>query len=188
MDNTGSSTVYDGTYSITFGDGRLNPAGHEREGQLAGMNTWDDWHLIPSSRPTVAQAGVTTNLVEIPGRAIGPVDLSDYLTGEIVYTTRQGSFEFLVDNGHEHWETLKYKIVSYLHGKKLKMSLTDDPDWVYGGRFSLNEWRSEPWNSKIVIDYVLSPYKLPITYNALWEWDPFNFDEDQTDITREGRL
>ncbi len=182
-ENTGSSTVYDGTYSITFGDGQL-----DEDGKFAGTNTWEDWHLIPSTRPTIAQAGVSTNFVDIPGRSMGPIDMSTYLTGEMVYTPRQGSLEFIVDNGHERWEDIRTKIVNFIHGKTLKICLSDDPEWVYGGQFTLNEWRSESWNSKIVIDYVLAPYKFPITWSFLWQWDPFNFNEDSTDMASVGRL
>ena len=136
-------------HSITFGT--LNG------GRVTGANTWEDWHLIPSSRPTVALAPPNLNFVDIPGRKRGPIDMSDYLTGGTTYGDRSGSFEFYVDNDHENWVTLRDKIISYLHGKKMMMSLEDDPDHYYEGRFSLNEWRSESWNSMVVINYVVRP-------------------------------
>ncbi len=176
-------TIYFGEHSITFGDGTLTEAG-----KFAGKHTWRDWYLIPTGRPTISQAGASTSFVDIPGRKLGPVDLSEYLTGGMIYTARQGSLSFYVDNLHADWETIRYRIVKYLHGKKMKMCLDDDPNWVYGGRFTMNEWRSDPWRSSVVIDYVLCPYKFPITYSGLYEWDPFNFDTDQTDMAREGRL
>lgn len=175
-------------HSITFGDGHLYPPEHEKAGDFMGINTWDDWHLIPASRPTVAQAGVSLKMVDIPGRALGPIDMTEYLTGRPVYTARSGSFSFIVANDYEYWENIRLKIVDTLHGKTMKMCLADDPDWCYGGRFTFNEWRSESWNSSVVIDYVLSPYKFPISYDELWKWDPFNFDTDQTDLVRNGRL
>ena len=163
-------------HSITFGDGTL-----DSKGKFTGKNTWEDWHLIPSSRPTVAQAGVSTVFVDIPGRKDGPIDLSEYLTGEVVYTARSGSFEFYVDNDHEYWEVIRSKIVAYLHGKRMKMCLEDDPGYYYEGRFSVPEWKSEPWNSKVVINYALGPYKYRIDDGELWLWDPFNFDLDNID-------
>lgn len=166
-------------HSITFGDGSLYPADYsviEKRGQFAGVNTWEDWHLIPSSRPTVAQAGVSTNFVEIPGRRKGPVDMSEYLTNDIIYTQRSGSFEFYVDNDHEYWETIRSKIAAFLHGKSMKMCLEDDPNYYYEGRFSLNEWRSESWNSMIVINYVVGPFKYRITTGDPWIWNPYNFE------------
>lgn len=164
-------------HSITFGYDKDNITS---DGKLVGSNTWDDWHLIPSSRPTVAQAQPITSMVEIPGREDGPIDMSEYLTGSMQYGQRSGSFEFIVDNDHENWITLMERISSYIHGKKLYMTLEDDPNYYYEGRFTLNEWKSESWNSKVVINYVVGPYKYKLNRSANWLWDTFNLDTDDT--------
>lgn len=150
-------------------------------------NTWNDWHLIPSKRPTVASPGVETNMVQIPGRS-GSLDMSEYLTGGIVYGDRSGSWEFIVDNDHERWVTIKDKIMEYLHGKHLFVVLEDDPNFYYEGRFTLNEWRSEAVCSSIVINYVLGPYKTHISEIGGKLWDPFNFDRDWFNATTPRRL
>lgn len=165
-------------HSITFGtltlgnDGKFVPA--------SNRNTWDDWFLIPSSKPIVAQSSVETNFVSIPGRKDGPIDLSEYLTGGIVYGPRSGSFEFYIDNDHEYWETIRMRIASYLHGKRMKMCLEDDPDFYYEGRFSLTQMTSEAITDKITINYAVGPYKYRIKDDLPWLWDPFNFDFDST--------
>lgn len=164
-------------HSITFSNGSPTLDSHSR---FIGTNTWDDWHLIPSSRPVVASPGVTTNMVSIPGRE-GSLDMSEYLTGGIIYGDRSGSWEFYVDNDHESWITVKNKIMDFLHGKKLKCVLEDDPGYYYEGRFTLNEWRSEATNSIVVINYVVGPYKTFIDSSSahLYQlWDPFNFEMD----------
>ena len=69
-------------HSITFGD----------------KNTWDDWHLIPSTRPLVNPPSRKKNTVDIPG-ADGSLDLSNVVSGHPVYENRSGSFEFIVENG-----------------------------------------------------------------------------------------
>lgn len=155
--------------------------------EFTGVNTWDDWHLIPSKRPVVASPGVSTNMVEIPGRA-GALDMSTYLTGGIVYGDRSGSWEFYVDNDHEYWVTIKDKIMNYLHGQRLYVVLEDDPNYYYEGRFSLSEWRSENWNSMVSINYVLAPYKRHISEPGGKIWNPFNFDRDYFSGTVQERL
>ena len=70
-------------HSITFRDNNGNE-----------VNTWDDWHLIPSTRPLVNLPSVRTKNVEIPG-ANGSVDLTEILSGEPLYGDRTGSFDFL---------------------------------------------------------------------------------------------
>lgn len=172
-------------HSITFGDGTL-----DAKGNFTGKNTWKDWHLIPEKRPIVAQAGVSANYVDIPGRRKGPIDMTEYLTGRVNFGARSGSFTFIVDNDHEYWETIRSNIAEYLHGKRMKMCLEDDPGFYYEGRFSLNEYQTESWNSSVTIDYAVGPYKYYINAGGDWLWDPFNFEKDRTDTvnSEEGRL
>lgn len=162
-------------HSITFGDGTVT------NGVFVGTNTWTDWHLIPLTRPVVAEAGVSTSYVDIPGRTDGPIDMSEYLTGSIVYGARSGSFEFIVDNDFDTWERVRRRIIDFLHGKKMKMVLMDDPQFYFVGRFSFNEWRSEATNSRVTINYALEPYKTYVYAAGDWLWDVFNFETDRTD-------
>lgn len=153
-------------HSITFGD----------------KNTWDDWFLIPTSRPVFNPPKPKTTYIDIPG-ADGHLDMSESLTGEVVYDCRQGSLEFVVDNWHREWHELYSDIMDYLHGKTMRAVLEDDPQYYYEGRFTVNQWKSEPNNSKITIDYIVNPYKFELRSSLEdWEWDSFNFE---TGIIRE---
>ena len=163
-------SMYDGTHSITFGptDGS------------AGKNTWTDWYLIPASRPTLTMPGAQNKFVEIPGMN-GSYDISDYLTPDVTYSDRSGSFEFVVDNDHADWLTIYRNISMYLHGQRLRMILDDDPEWFYEGRFTLDEFKSDKANSRIVIGYRVYPFKISIYADFANEilWDPFCFERDQ---------
>lgn len=139
-------------------------------------NSWADWYLFPTSRPLFNPPKPKTKFVDIPG-ADWHLDLSTALTGDIAYEARTGSIEFIVDNGHTEWFALYSEIMDYLHGKYLKAQLEDDPGFYYEGRFSVNSWKSEPHNSKIVIDYTVNPYKLESASSLEdWKWDEFNFE------------
>lgn len=168
-------------HSVTFGTGTI------QDGKFVGKNTWSDWHLIPSSKPVVVSAGVSTNYVDIPGRLDGPIDMSEYLTGGIVYGARSGSFQFMLHPDFEFWETVRLDIVEYLHGKRMRMVLSDDPAYYYEGRFSLGDIRSEDTCTVFSINYAVGPYKYRIDADD-WFWDPFNFETDRTDRMNEGRL
>lgn len=147
-------------HSIIFGD----------------KHTWEDWHLVPTSRPVFNPPTPKTKFVDIPG-ADYHLDLTEVLTGNVVYNPREGSFEFIVLNGYEVWNELYSKILNYLHGQVFKAILMDEPAYYYEGRFTVNEWKSEPHNSKIVINYTVNPYKRDIkTSLEDWEWDPFSFE------------
>ena len=169
-------------HSITFAktlDIFPTSAGVGKAGKLRGVNTWEDWHLIPSSRPVISSPSVSSKYIEIPGRNAN-IDFSEYLCGRPVYGNRTGSFEFYVDNDHEYWETIRSNIINYLHGQKLFISLEDDPRFYWEGRFSMDSWKSEASYSRVVISYNLNPYKTALadagTERMLW--DIFNFEVD----------
>lgn len=163
-------------HSITFGD----------------KNTWDDWHLIPSTRPLFNPPDVKTHIVDIPG-ANGQIDLTESLTGYPLYENRTGSWEFNVVNGYQDWDVLYSEILGYLHGKTMKAYLEDNPYFYYEGRFEVNEWKSDKWWSKITIDYNVYPYrKEPNSSIEPWLWDPFDFEygiiRDYSELVVEGSL
>lgn len=155
-------------------------------------DSWVDWHLIPSSRPVFNPPTPKTKFIDVPG-GDGQLDLTTSLTGDTVYQNRTGSFEFIVDNGHQEWFTLYSDIMDYLHGKLQRATLEDEPTFYYEGRFSVNKWKSDPHNSKIVIDYNVSPYKYEM-HSSLedWVWDTFNFEtgivREYKDLRVDGRL
>ena len=148
-------------HSVTFGE----------------MNSWDDWHLIPSTRPVFNPPNVKTQYVDIPG-GNGSLDLTEALTGYPTYENRTGSIEFYVANGYEDWDILYSKIMNYLHGKELRAYLEDDRSFVYVGRFEVNQWKSDKWWSTITIDYNVYPFKKEQTGFDDWLWDPFDFEND----------
>lgn len=148
-------------HSVTFGE----------------MNSWDDWHLIPSTRPVFNPPNVKTQYVDIPG-GNGSLDLTEALTGYPTYENRTGSIEFYVANGYEDWDILYSKIMNYLHGKELRAYLEDDRSFVYVGRFEVNQWKSDKWWSTISIDYNVYPYKKEQSGFDDWLWDPFDFEND----------
>lgn len=139
-------------------------------------NTWDDWHLIPSSRPVFNPPAFKEKFIDVPG-INGQLDISTLLTGgEPTFNNRQGSFEFIVENDFMPWDVLYSEIANYLHGRNVQAILEDDPDWIYQGRFTVNEWRSNKNFSIIVIDYTAQPHKQDLSTSIeQWEWDPFDF-------------
>lgn len=156
-------------HSVTFGE----------------KNTWDEWHLIPTSRPVFNPPPPKVKTLDIPG-GDGIIDLSQALTGYPVYQNRTGSIEFIVPNGFEPWEATKIEkipwysvysdIMDYLHGQSMRAILEDDPEYFYEGRFTVNTWKSEKDWSRIVIDYDVGPYKWSVLSSIDdWLWDPFNF-------------
>ena len=168
-------------HSITIGTDLLNL---EVSGKnKVSRNTWTDWHLIPATRPLVNPPAPNINRIAIPG-GDGSLDLSEVIAGRTTFTDRQGSWSFYVENDFKPWASLYSEIMRYLHGKEYQCVLEDDPQYYYEGRFSVNEWRSDPSHSLIVINYVLSPYKMFFAGGENWIWDTFSFGDpdDETDM------
>ncbi len=147
-------------HSITFGD----------------KNTWDDWHLIPSSRPVFNPPKLKTKYIEVPGSNV-VIDLTDVMGGCPTYQYREGSIEFYVVNKYGEWHERYSEIMNYLHGKHLKAILEDDPTYIYEGRFTVNKWASDKIASKITVDYYVEPYKKDtISTVEDFVWDTFSFE------------
>lgn len=121
---------------------------------FGSMNSWDNWHLIPTSRPVFNPPDVKEQYVDIPG-GNGVLDLTDTLNGQVTYGNRNGSMEFIVATDSKYnnqgdlrdkygqWQDRYMTIANYLHGKKLRAVLEDDPYWYYEGRFKINQWKSD---------------------------------------------
>lgn len=139
-------------------------------------NTWNDFFIAPMSRPVVPPPSVRTEETTLAGM-FGKVDFSDILTGYPIFDNRQMSQEFIVDNGHAEWIDIYSDVMSFLHGKKVYMTLEDDPEWYYYGRAKVNSWKSDKNNSKITLDFDLDPFKYYRNdISEDWEWDSFNFE------------
>lgn len=208
---------------------------------IGERNTWDNWYLVPTSRPLVNPPQVKTHYVNVPGRN-GALDLTEAIAGRAVYGNRTGNWEFYVMNPSQiapaysnkmpygvgdfcirnnrlyqcntaipkkenwnsnHW-TLVYTdsnslwqsryttIMQYLQGQEFDVILDDDHWYYYHGRLAVDQWKSSPGNSTIVIAYNLEPYKMDArdVGGERWLWDPFYFgtpdetDDDKGDMIR----
>lgn len=179
-------------HSITFINGSVS---EDENGETvirgSKRNTWDDWHIVPTSRPTLKLPDVNTNYVDVPGTS-GSLDLSEALTGYPTYKDREGSFEFFIMNqylttsagdnlgynpGTEGaWSETLENISLFLHGQKLKMVLEDYPGKVYSGRFSIDDVKSEDIYTSLTIKYHLDALSTRVKYSkSLWLWDPLKF-------------
>lgn len=147
---------------------------------IGDKNTWDDWHLIPTTRPFVALPTVNEKTVEVPGRN-GSIDLTTFLTGSPTYGNRKGSWEFYISNEYfiysdprfvsgvtnwSSWSAALRTIANYCHGKIRTVVLEDDPNYSYEGRLKVSSFTPQKEYSTIVIEYNLDPYKTNIETGA----------------------
>lgn len=136
-----------------------------------GRNTWEDWRIVPTSRPVIPPPTPKYNFVEIPGTS-AEADLTEVLTGKVEYNPREGSIEFAVIN-KEDWINVYEEIMNYLAGKRCRVVLADEPGYFYQGRVSVSAWASNENYSIITIDYHVQPFKYQKTESLdNWTYDP----------------
>lgn len=132
-------------YSVTFG----------RE-----KNTWSDWGLIATAPPMIPPPQPNKNLVNIPGRHEGPVDLTLETFDELQYPRITGSWSFIreEDNPRTRFE-LYETIRKWLHGKRTTVQTEDDPFHYFRGIITIGEPESGANTVGITIGYDLEPVR-----------------------------
>lgn len=134
---------YNGEHSVIFGD----------------KHSWKDWHLIPSAPPVIPPPKPKTNYLDIPGTN-GSLDISEILTGVPTYENRTGSMGFIYLTEFGSSRRMYETIMNAVHGRRLQVILTDDPEYYYEGRVSVKEYSISSQYSGFSFDYVFEPFKL----------------------------
>lgn len=134
---------YNGEHSVIFGD----------------KHSWKDWHLVPSSAVFVPPPKARTEYLDIPGTN-GKLDISDILTGYPTYECRSGSFSFVYLPEFGPTDKLYEDILNTVHGKRMKVILTDEPEYYYEGRISVKEFTRGKDYTNVTFEYTFDPFKL----------------------------
>ena len=143
-------------------------------------DTWMDFHLIPSERPTVTIPSANTKLINIPGKK-DPLDFTTYLTGHETYANRTGSWSFYTDNDYVEnnlggWVAFDKRLRSIFNGRVSKIILRDSPAYFYAGELSVGQWNTGQSFSTVTISYNLYPFKKSVLSSMdRWTFDDFDF-------------
>ena len=128
---------------------------------IENFHSYIDFGLVPTSKPLVNLPSPKLEYLEIPGRH-GSIDITESLTKEVIYEMRVGSFEFIVSNSKK-WDEIHSRLISLVHGKKVKIILDSEKEYVYQGRRLVREFKSDKNYSLITLDYKLEPYKYSVS-------------------------
>ncbi len=120
-------------------------------------NSFDDLGLLLTAK-TIGAATPKTLTIDIVG-GDGELDYTEYF-GKVNYNNRILSFEFSVISDSRYFLQKYSRLKNLLNGKKMKVILSDDADFYYMGRVTVNEWKSEKSIGKVAIDVNAEPYKL----------------------------
>lgn len=123
-------------------------------------SAYDDWNIV-LTKAEIPLPTAKTSTVNIKG-SDGVLDLSEVLTGDIVYNNRTIKLTFEMMDDTDYYDLIS-NISNYLHGKRITINLTNDEDYYYVGRASINSWECVKRKGKIVVTVDCDPYKYAVT-------------------------
>ena len=159
--------------------------------KFGDKHSYRDFGLILTEKD-IGSAEPKLEQVEVDG-IDGKLDLTDAL-GRLKYKNRTLSFTFTAIGSQSEFLSKYSEIQNYLHGKKMRVILDDDPSFYYEGRCTVNKFKTSKRTATIVIDVDAAPYKLDV-YGAGddWSWDEFSFIDgviypDECRVSGEGSI
>lgn len=104
---------------------------------------------------SVGSPAVRTTYVDVPG-ADGSLDLTEAL-GDVYYGPRELVFSLgkVISNRYEQDSTVK----NALHGRRMKIVLSDDPGRYYVGRLTVGEWVRDHGLGRVTISATCDPWR-----------------------------
>ena len=120
------------------------------------IDSYSDWGIIlrPIERP---KPSPKYNYVSIPAKN-GDLDLTEAF-GDVFYENLSYPLEFNVIDSMNTWDSKLRTITNYLHGQKRKVTFSDDPNYYYIGRITVNELSSDKSVGILSLDCNFEPYK-----------------------------
>jgi hypothetical protein len=125
--------------------------------EVDGVSLLTTYGLRLSKSTDLGEPAAKTYTVKIPG-GNGVIDLTDALTGDVVYNTYTQKLVFYADLVDDM--ELRRRLMNRFHGKKLEYQLAIDPGYTYKGRFAVSVDKQGVSGAKVTITVTCDPYKL----------------------------
>ena len=141
---------------------------------FGNKNTYKDYGLLIQSL-IISTPLIKEELVDVPGMN-GVLDFSESLTGDVVYNTRMINIT-LAKRKNESCLVEYSKIQNDIHGRRMKIILSKDPNFYYEGRVFVKDYDKYSLTHVIEIECEVQPYKFDlISSTEDWLWDQFDFE------------
>lgn len=139
-----------------------------RQVKIGEKWTFDDYGLWLAPDPSIGDPEPKTHYVDIPF-GNGSIDLTEALTGEVVYNNRPIEFKLVLPANASLWNGIRKQLTNEIHGRKLDVVMPQYPDYIFKGRLSIG---------KLTQDHSVA------TIPVLMEAEPFMLKKDLTYLTR----
>lgn len=134
--------------TVTFGD----------------LRSYEDLQLLLTGK-TIGTPSPKVETVDIPG-GDGVIDLTDAF-GETKYKNRSLSFNFETIVPRSQFMNVFSSVQNKLHGKRMRIQLSEDPNYYYVGRISVHEWKADKRIGRFTVDCDCEPYKYKVNETVL---------------------
>ena len=121
------------------------------------MDSYDKWGYYLAHK-VIGEAEPKYNLVQVPG-GVGYIDLTGAL-GVMGYNERE--LELTMKDIADHDEFIRHysAMQADIHGKRCKITLSEDPDYYWDGRCSVGAMEQDGMACYIPVVVICQPYKL----------------------------
>lgn len=124
--------------------------------KFGNKDSYKDFGLIlrPKDRP---KPSPKYEYISIPGRN-GALDLTEAF-GDVFYEDLNYQLTFNVVDAMNTWDEKITNITNFLHGKKMRVTFSDDANYYYYGRITVNELSSNKNLGILSLSCTFEPYK-----------------------------
>ena len=120
------------------------------------IHTYKDWDLIFAPKE-ISPPSPKISYIDIDGRD-GSLDLTDALGG-VKYNDREFTLEFSTNKMYKDLDEFISKVLNFIHGYKMKITIYSDPDYYYVGRCYVSKIQTKNGMKNISIKCKTDPYK-----------------------------
>ena len=120
------------------------------------------------AKKTIGFPSTKTDTVSIPSSDV-TLDLTEAFGGPY-YNNRKITLEFLSLQPWSDQMEQDSTVKNALHGQKMKVVFSDDPDYYWLGRINVGDWTYYKGAGKVVITIDAEPYKYALTGDE-YEWE-----------------
>lgn len=132
---------------------------------IGNKNTLTEWGLMLVNDLKIGEAAPKLKYVDVPEMS-GALDLTEALTGSVVYSTREISFSLFTAKEESNFETARAELSAYAHGKRMALYLPDDSTHYFIGRISIGV--KGGYHSGIIpVKVIADPYRLKTSVTSV---------------------
>lgn len=113
----------------------------------------------------IEPAAPKTNFVDIPG-ADGSKDLTEALGAGVKFEDGAATWVFALYPADD-WATKRKQVSAAINGLRCNIVLDSDPNYVYSGRVSVENYKADKMLRQITVKARMAPYKLEPTNRSV---------------------